>query len=62
MNWRMAWPNLKKGNIETVIHVGLVGHHLHAVLGHGVLHDVYAAFAVQVAVAAAGERRVRGRR
>jgi radical SAM superfamily enzyme YgiQ (UPF0313 family) len=26
--WRMAWPNLKKGNIEPVIHVGLVGHHL----------------------------------
>ena len=26
--WRMAWPALKKGNIEAVIHVGLVAHHL----------------------------------
>ncbi len=26
--WRMAWPALKRGNIEAVIHVGLVGHHL----------------------------------
>ncbi len=26
--WRMAWPNLKRGNIEPVIHVGLVAHHL----------------------------------
>jgi radical SAM superfamily enzyme YgiQ (UPF0313 family) len=26
--WQMAWPALKKGNIEAVIHVGLVGHHL----------------------------------
>jgi hopanoid C-2 methylase len=26
--WRMAWPALKKGNIEAIIHVGLVGHHL----------------------------------
>ena len=26
--WRLAWPALKKGNIEAVIHVGLVGHHL----------------------------------
>ncbi|HTD52668.1 MAG TPA: DUF4070 domain-containing protein, partial [Thermoanaerobaculia bacterium] len=26
--WRMAWPALKSGNIEPVIHVGLVGHHL----------------------------------
>ncbi len=24
----MAWPALKTGNIEAVIHVGLVGHHL----------------------------------
>ncbi len=26
--WRMAWPALKRGNIEAVIHVGLVAHHL----------------------------------
>ena len=26
--WRMARPALKKGNIEAVIHVGLVAHHL----------------------------------
>jgi hopanoid C-2 methylase len=26
--WRMAWPALKSGNIEPVIHVGLVAHHL----------------------------------
>ncbi len=26
--WSMAWPALKKGNIEAVIHVGLVAHHL----------------------------------
>ncbi len=26
--WRTAWPALKKGNIEAVIHVGLVAHHL----------------------------------
>jgi radical SAM superfamily enzyme YgiQ (UPF0313 family) len=26
--WRMAWPALKSGNIEAVIHVGLVAHHL----------------------------------
>ena len=26
--WRMARPALKSGNIEAVIHVGLVGHHL----------------------------------
>ena len=30
------------------------GDKLHAVLGHGVLHDVYAAFAVQGAIAPAG--------
>lgn len=26
--WRLAWPALKSGNIEAVIHVGLVAHHL----------------------------------
>jgi hopanoid C-2 methylase len=26
--WRMAWPLLKSGRIEDVIHVGLVAHHL----------------------------------
>jgi radical SAM superfamily enzyme YgiQ (UPF0313 family) len=26
--WRLAWPALKTGNIEPVIHVGLVTHHL----------------------------------
>jgi hopanoid C-2 methylase len=26
--WRMAWPALKSGDIETVIHVGLVAHHM----------------------------------
>lgn len=26
--WRLAWPQLKTGNIEPVIHVGLVAHHL----------------------------------
>ena len=26
--WRMAWPNLRRANIDAVIHVGLVGHHL----------------------------------
>jgi hopanoid C-2 methylase len=26
--WKMAYPKLKKGNIEALIHVGLVGHHL----------------------------------
>jgi hypothetical protein len=26
--WRMARPALKTGNIEAVIHVGLVAHHL----------------------------------
>ena len=26
--WKMAYPQLKSGNIENVIHVGLVGHHL----------------------------------
>jgi len=26
--WKMAYPNLKAGNIESIIHVGLVGHHL----------------------------------
>jgi hypothetical protein len=26
--WRMARPSLKSGNIEAVIHVGLVAHHL----------------------------------
>lgn len=26
--WKLAWPALKKGQIEQVIHVGVVGHHL----------------------------------
>lgn len=26
--WRLAWPALKQGKIESIIHVGLVGHHL----------------------------------
>jgi hopanoid C-2 methylase len=26
--WKIAWPALKKGDIETIIHVGLVAHHL----------------------------------
>jgi hypothetical protein len=26
--WKMAKPALKSGNIENLIHVGLVGHHL----------------------------------
>lgn len=26
--WKLAWPALKKGKIEQIIHVGLVGHHL----------------------------------
>lgn len=26
--WKLAWPALKKGKIESIIHVGLVGHHL----------------------------------
>lgn len=26
--WQMAWPALKKGDIERLIHVGLVAHHL----------------------------------
>ncbi len=26
--WKMAWRALKKGDIESLIHVGLVGHHL----------------------------------
>jgi radical SAM superfamily enzyme YgiQ (UPF0313 family) len=26
--WKMAWPALKKGDIESIIHVGLVCHHL----------------------------------
>jgi uncharacterized protein DUF4070 len=26
--WRMAWPALKRGDIESVVHTGLVGHHL----------------------------------
>ena len=26
--WKMAWPALKKGDIESVIHVGVVSHHL----------------------------------
>lgn len=26
--WRMAWPLLKQGRVEDVIHVGLVAHHL----------------------------------
>lgn len=26
--WRLAWPALKKGHVEDVIHVGLVAHHL----------------------------------
>ena len=26
--WRMAWPLLRQGRIEDVIHVGLVAHHL----------------------------------
>lgn len=26
--WGLAWPALKSGDIEAVIHVGLVGHHL----------------------------------
>ena len=26
--WKMAYPKLKSGNIENLIHVGLVGHHL----------------------------------
>ncbi|NCJ07131.1 DUF4070 domain-containing protein [Synechococcales cyanobacterium C] len=26
--WKLAWPALKTGNIEGVIHVGVVGHHL----------------------------------
>ena len=26
--WRMAWPALKKGQIEEVIHIALVSHHL----------------------------------
>lgn len=26
--WKLAWPALKQGNIESIIHVGLVGHHL----------------------------------
>lgn len=26
--WKMAWPLLKEGRIQSLIHVGLVGHHL----------------------------------
>lgn len=26
--WKLAWPALKTGKIEQIIHVGLVGHHL----------------------------------
>jgi hopanoid C-2 methylase len=26
--WRMAWPNLKKGKIEEVIHAAVVAHHM----------------------------------
>jgi hypothetical protein len=26
--WRMAWPLLRTGRIEDVIHVGMVAHHL----------------------------------
>src|SRR5260370_21689520 len=26
--WKMAWPALKKGDIESLLHVGMVGHHL----------------------------------
>jgi len=26
--WGMAWPALRRGDIEPIIHVGLVGHHL----------------------------------
>jgi len=26
--WKMAWPALKKGDIESIIHVGVVCHHL----------------------------------
>jgi hypothetical protein len=26
--WKLAWPALQNGNIEAVIHAGLVGHHL----------------------------------
>ena len=26
--WRMAWPALRAGRIEELIHIGLVGHHL----------------------------------
>ncbi|HTC92701.1 MAG TPA: B12-binding domain-containing radical SAM protein [Terriglobales bacterium] len=26
--WKMAWPALKKGDIESILHVGMVAHHL----------------------------------
>ena len=26
--WRMAWPALRAGRIEELIHVGLVAHHM----------------------------------
>ena len=26
--WRMAWPLLRAGRVEDVIHIGLVAHHL----------------------------------
>ncbi|PYX91820.1 MAG: B12-binding domain-containing radical SAM protein [Acidobacteria bacterium] len=26
--WKMAWPALKKGDIESLLHVGMVAHHL----------------------------------
>ena len=26
--WRMAWPALRSGRIEELIHIGLVAHHM----------------------------------
>jgi hypothetical protein len=26
--WKMAWPNLKKGKIEEIIHTAVVAHHM----------------------------------
>ncbi|MFI4987319.1 MAG: B12-binding domain-containing radical SAM protein [Alphaproteobacteria bacterium] len=42
--WEMAWPLLKAGRIEDVIHVGLVAHHLIAFTRHAVKGRANASF------------------
>lgn len=42
--WRMAWPLLRSGRVEDLIHVGLVAHHLITFARDAVAGDANAAF------------------